>query len=74
MRAVSNTGLVILGIVILIALVVALGRHIRRSTTHSSMLSRQTRVAANDALRGRLGNKDIARVEKRKQELERTRE
>jgi hypothetical protein len=72
MRAVSNTWMVILGIVILIALIVALERHIRRSTTRSSMLSRQKRVAANDALRRRLGNKDIARVEKRKQELERT--
>jgi hypothetical protein len=72
MRAVSNTWMVILGIVILIAWIVALERHIRRSTTR--MLSRQTRVAANNALRRRLGNKDVARVGKRKQELERTQE
>jgi hypothetical protein len=72
MRAVSNTWMVILGIVILIAWIVALERHTRRSTTR--MLSRQTRVAANNALRRRLGNKDVARVGKRKQELERTQE
>jgi hypothetical protein len=72
MRAVPNTWMVILGIVILIAWIVALERHIRRSTTR--MLSRQTRVAANDALRRRLGNKDVARVGKQKQELERTQE
>jgi uncharacterized membrane protein len=74
MRAASNTWIVILGIVILVALVVALERHMRRSTTRSSTLGRQTRVSANDALRRRLASRVVTQVGKQKQELERMRE
>jgi sensor domain CHASE-containing protein len=72
MRAVSNTFIAILGIVILVALVVYLELHIRRSTIHSLARLRQTRLAANDALRRRLASKLVTGVEKRTQELERT--
>jgi hypothetical protein len=74
MRTASNTLIVIIGIVTLVVLIVSLERHIRRSTTLSSMLSRHTRVAVNDALRRRLGSKVVTRLEKRNQELERMRE
>jgi cell division protein FtsL len=70
----SNTLLVILGIVLLVALVVVLEWHTRRSTIRSLARLRRTRVAANDALRRRLESKVVAGVEKRTQELERTRE
>jgi hypothetical protein len=74
MRAVSSTVIVILVAMTLVALVVFLALHIRRSTIHSLARLRQTRLAANDALRRRLKNKVVTGVEKRTQELERTRE
>jgi uncharacterized membrane protein len=57
MRVVSSTLIVILGAVILVSLVVFLELHIRRSTIHSLARLRQTRLAANDALRRRLASK-----------------
>lgn len=72
MRTASNTLIVILGIVILVALVVFIELRIRQSTTHSLGHLRQTRLAANDALRKRLKSKVVTGVEKRTQELERT--
>lgn len=74
MRAASNTSIVILGIVILVALVVALERHMRRSTTRSSTLGSKKRVVANDALRRRLASRVVTQVGKQKQELERMQE
>ncbi len=71
MRAVSSTSVVIVGTVILIALVVVVERHIRRSSTRPSLLSRQTRLGANDALRRRLASKVVTEVGKQKQEIER---
>src|ERR1700675_1399675 len=54
MRPASNTLIVILGIVSLIALVVFLKLHIRWSAIHSLGRLCQTRLAANHALRRRL--------------------
>jgi hypothetical protein len=74
MHAASNILIVIPGIVSVVALVVALERHLRRLRTRSSTLGRRTRVAANDALRTRLASKVVRQVGKQKQELERIQE
>lgn len=72
MRTASNTLIVVLGIALVVALVVFLAWHIRRSAIHSAARGRRTRLAANDALRRRLESKVATGVEKRTQELERT--
>jgi uncharacterized membrane protein len=64
--------IVIFGIVLMVALVIFVESRIRRSANHSLIRLRQTRVAANDALRSRLERKVVTGVEKRKQKLERS--
>jgi len=72
MRTASNTLIVVSGIALVVALVVFLAWHIRRSAIHSAGGGRRTRLAANEALRRRLETKVLTGVGKRTQELERT--
>jgi hypothetical protein len=70
MRTVFNSWIAVLGIVILAVLVVALERHVRRSTNHFSVWHRQARVTANDALRRTLSSRFVVQVGEQKQGLE----